>query len=284
MDDSRAYWEDRLSARFGLDGVGYAGLGRPYNEWLYRVRERVFFDTVRRLEIDPRRLRVLDVGSGTGFYVRLWRRLGAPKVVGSDIAETSVRALSKAFPGASFVRMDAGQEVLPLDPGSFDVVSAFDVLFHIVDDACFARALLNLTRLLRPGGLLLYSDNFLHGPTLRAAHQVSRSLEDIQGCLRAAGLEPLRRRPMFVLMNSPVDSRSAIHKLGWRLFERVLRRFGSLGALAGAAVFPLEVLLLNLLREGPSTELLVCRRSPIVPPPGGASPFATSPSSVRDRL
>ncbi len=265
MPDPREYWEERLRSRFGLDGVGYAGLGRAYNEWLYRVRERVFLDTVRELAIDPGRATVLDIGSGTGFYVRLWRRLRARGVLGSDITETSVRALEQSFPETRFVRMDIGADVVPLTPGSFDVVSAFDVLFHIVDDARFERALLNIAGLLRPGGLFLYSDNFLHGPAVRAAHQVSRSLVDIERALHAAGLQPVRRRPVFVLMNSPVDSTSRLYRAGWALFERVLRRNQAFGALAGAVLFPVEILLLDLVCEGPSTEILVCRRNPVDP-------------------
>ena len=44
---------------------------------------------------------------------------------------------------------------------SFDAVSAFDVLFHIVDDAAYGRAFQNIASLLKPGGWFLWSDNFL---------------------------------------------------------------------------------------------------------------------------
>ena len=38
-----------------------------------------------------------------------------------------------------------------------------DVLFHIVDDEGYARAIRNLAALLAPGGLLVLTENFLTG-------------------------------------------------------------------------------------------------------------------------
>ena len=68
--DPKAYWESRLSDEYSLAGVGYSGLGLSYNRWLYRIRKRVFRRTVRGFLVgDPGAARVLDVGSGTGFYI-----------------------------------------------------------------------------------------------------------------------------------------------------------------------------------------------------------------------
>ena len=36
--DPKNYWEQRLATSTGLEGVGYLGLGQPFNEWMYRVR------------------------------------------------------------------------------------------------------------------------------------------------------------------------------------------------------------------------------------------------------
>ena len=59
-------------------------------------------------------LDVLDVGSGTGFYIDLWRRLGVRSVTGSDIAEKAVEELSARYPSNRFVRLDIGAEEDPL--------------------------------------------------------------------------------------------------------------------------------------------------------------------------
>ena len=149
-----------------------------------------------------------------------------------------------------------------LEPESFDAISAMDVLFHITDDDAYARAVDNLARMLRPGGLLVLSENFLHGPALRSTHQASRSLETIEGLLRAAGLEPLWRRPVFFLMNGPADSdsRAAAEQLGPD--HAAARAPAGAGHVLGPLLAPVELALASVRREGPSTEMMVCRRVP----------------------
>src|SRR5688500_17290577 len=141
--DNKRYWETRLREPYSLAGVGYLRLGRRYNEWMYRIRGDVFDQVVERIAKSEERRgwRVLDVGAGTGFYVDRWMRLGA-EVTGLDLTEVAVGELSRCFPAARFVQADIGGPLVqvPLEPGSFDAVSAFDVLFHIVDDAAYARA------------------------------------------------------------------------------------------------------------------------------------------------
>jgi SAM-dependent methyltransferase len=262
VEGNRAYWESRLADSFSLEGVGYSGLGRSFNGWMYRVRRAVVARRVRRLLAGKPPRSVLDIGSGTGFYLDLWRRLGAASVTGSDITDTAVDRLRERFPGTQLVRFDAGGEKLPLPRASFDVVSAFDVLFHVVDDRRYERALANIRELLVPGGLFFFTDNFLHGPAVRAKTQVSRSLDSVRASLDAAGLEVVERRPLMVLTNAPVDSHSRLLHAWWAGLARAARASEALGWVAGAVLYPVELALVSLLREGPTTELMVCRRPP----------------------
>jgi SAM-dependent methyltransferase len=259
--DPRAYWEQRLSEEYSLHGVGYASLPLSYNRWMYRIRRRVFRRTVRRFLRDRSAMRVLDVGCGTGFYVDQWRELGIGQIAGLDLTETAVAKLREAYPGLEFVAADIGENSLPFDPGSFDVVSAFDVLFHIVDDARYAQAMKNVFALLKPGGVFVWSDNFLqHGRKAAAQHQVSRSLEVSTQLLRDAGFEIVSRRPMFWLMNGPVDSTSRVMASWWRRLMGVARRGDRAANVAGAMLFPVELALTRVMRESPTTEIMVCRK------------------------
>jgi SAM-dependent methyltransferase len=256
--DPAAFWEKRLQ-RFDLAAVGYTGLGLRYNEWLYRVRAFVFRRLLRLSGLDLGSARVLDVGSGTGFYVAEWLRAGAAQVVGSDLTGVSTERLADAFPHAEIVQFDiSGEPVFP--PSSFDAISAFDVLFHIVDDGRYRTALMNISSLLRDGGYLFMSENFLHGPERRGEHQVSRPLWQIEQFLSEASLEVVTRRPIFVLMNAPLDSKSAFLHRTWHRVQRLVSRDEWTGAAVGALLFPLEVALVSSIREGPSTEAMVCRK------------------------
>ncbi len=259
--DPKTYWENRLRRNFNALGVGDDGLGRRYNEWLYRVRRTVFLRQMRQLGLDFSRADVLDVGSGTGFYIERWRELGARTITGVDITETAVEQLSARHPDAAFLRLDIGSgDIAALGDRRFDAISAFDVLFHIVDDDRFNQAICTIFSLLKPGGLFIFSDNFLHGRTVRALDQVCRSLEAIEQQVRDAGFDILERTPMFVLMANPIDSTNPLSRLRW-LATRVMISWGDwAGNLVGAGLYPVELAAVRLLRESPTTEMMVCRR------------------------
>jgi SAM-dependent methyltransferase len=225
---------------------------------MYRVRRHVFRRLVGPLASAD--AEVLDVASGTGFYVDRWEELGVREITGADITEKVVSELSRCYPRHRFVRMDVGAADLPLADASFDLVSAFDVLYHILDEDSHARAFANLARLVRPGGRVVVSENLYRGEPKSGPWQVGRSERTILDRIEAAGLVVERRAPVFVLMNSPVRSGSALRRRAWsRLAANVSRR-PRLGGPIGRALYPLEVALVDRVRDAPSTEYLVCRR------------------------
>lgn len=260
--NAKSYWENCHREYRGLQGVGCVRLGRAYNKWLYRVRQMVFNAQVRSLKINLNDLRVLDVGSGTGFYLDLWKSLGVKDITGSDIANAAVERLRKLNPNIPVAQLDIGEplETQRFRENRFDAVSAMDILFHIVDENAFRQAFLNLSNLLKPGGYFIFSDNFLHGKTSRNEHQISRPIEEISSILEEAGFCIVKRAPMFILMNYPVDTRTAIPLQVWRLAFLPVRLLNLFGYLYGLFLFPLEAMLVKILKESPSTEIMICQK------------------------
>jgi len=259
--DPQHYWERRLANDFTLASTGYQGLGHGFNRWSYRVQRHVFSRTVTSL-LDGGNDRVLDIGSGTGFYVDLWRKLGARAITGSDISSKSVSTLAARFPHHRFVQLDVGGGDLPFDGERFDFVSAIAVLYHIVDDVSYSRAFRNMFSVLAPGGFLVFTDNFVRVRPFSAAHQACRLGTEIEHIVRDAGFEIVRRRPMFVINNRPVSSDSRLLHAWWTRLERWLRRGEAAGTLAGGLLYPFELACVDLARRGPSLELAVCRKPP----------------------
>jgi SAM-dependent methyltransferase len=259
--DAREYWESRLASKWGLHGVGHISYGKPYNEWLYRVRKQVFLRQVNRLSINLSEANVLDVGSGTGFWLDVWRSFGVKNVVGSDLTRVAVDNLRSEKPGMDIRQIDiterasiAGME------GRFDVVSAFDVLFHITDEDRLRSALENVSSLLRAGGWFLFSDSFLHTKSKHAAHEVDRTLDDFARELKTNKLEIRQRVPVFVVMNTPIDARFEFVQLLWRVFMLPVRLIPALGHVYGAVLYPLEIFLTDVMKESPATEMMICQR------------------------
>jgi SAM-dependent methyltransferase len=90
---------------------------------------------------------VLDVGCGTGRNLPLYRP--AVRVVGIDVSWDALARARRRRPDVPLVQGDA--EALPFRPGAFDTVVS-GLVFCSVPDA--ARGLLEVKRVLRPGGTL----------------------------------------------------------------------------------------------------------------------------------
>lgn len=258
--DPKDYWENRLKKKFGLHGVGYIGLSKHYNNWLYKIRKAVFFRKMKSHRLDFADCNVLDVGCGTGFYIDRWKDLGVKKIVAVDITNIAIEKLRPKYPDVDFHQIDIVANVQNILSSGFDAVSAFDVLYHIVDDKKYEKAISNIYSLLKAGGLFIWSDNFLHHKTERSVHQVSRSLDNIKKVLVDTGFQIIERRPMFYLMNEPIDSGNRLLKLFWRIVTLSVSRSEFVGLVIGALLYPLELMLTALAKESPTTEIMICKK------------------------
>jgi len=257
-----AYWNDRLARAFNEAGTGMQAYGVCFNWWVYQVCRVRFRRVVGRLGLRARDVDVLDIGSGTGFYVRQWERLGVRRITGIDFAESAVNGLARRFPTHDFLSGDIGSPENPLPNGRFKAASAFSVLFHIVDDERYEQALRNIHASLLSGGYLVLSDNFVHQPLPPAGnYHVSRTLEHSVRAIENAGFSILERVPLLVLLGDPVDSESVWLHQYWRTLSWFVMRSNVAGAIAGAALFPLELMLTSVVVDSPTTEIMVCRRS-----------------------
>jgi SAM-dependent methyltransferase len=114
------------------------------------------FDQVLRGRFDRRR-RVLDAGCGDGRNLRLLLRLGFT-CFGVDRDPTAVERvrnlagdLAPQLPAQNFQTGELDR--LPWDAGSVDAVICSAVLHFASDEPHFARIVLELWRVLAPGGL-----------------------------------------------------------------------------------------------------------------------------------
>jgi len=110
---------------------------------------------LRRLEAAPRQpQRLLDLGSGTGYFApRLKRLFPAAEYIGLDLAEGMVRFSRDHFPEAG-AWLVADAEALPLATDSIDLVFSSLAL-----QWCYRPQLLfaELARVLRPGGRCVFT-------------------------------------------------------------------------------------------------------------------------------
>jgi SAM-dependent methyltransferase len=190
------FWDQRLSEQFDLRGTGETGLSLAYNRACYTLRREVLDRALRLARFDLSGRSVLDVGCGTGFFTAYYLARGA-RVTGIDIAPTSIERLRARHKEARFELLDVGERA---PEETYDLVNAFDVLYHITDDARWERALAGLAGTLAPGGLLLVTDTFADNAHL-AEHNRMRPLERYTRVFESRGLRVEALYPTHVWLN-----------------------------------------------------------------------------------
>jgi SAM-dependent methyltransferase len=265
------YWTQRLEREFTLAGVGHAGVGLAFNRWAYRVRRRVLRRALADYQIKIQGSRILELGFGTGFYLDLWQELSAGEVIGFDITEIAINAAHERFkqPGWRFAKADIGA---PLDLGNgknaCDLATAFDVLFHLVEDQNWNGALDNIAAAVKPGGHAIIFDKY-QSIENAIGHVRRRTLDTYREALEKRGFEIVTVRPIFFLMNSPTDLSGfskfvfktfwSLTKLPYKLGKHIgLGEF--FGSIMGAMLFLPELMLSRIFSTGPSTKLLIARK------------------------
>jgi len=103
--------------------------------------------------VEPRGLRILEVGCAQGAMGASLLAAGARQVVGIDIHEPSLEVARSRLSAAHRVDLNA-REPLPYPNGHFDLITFADVLEHIVDPA---EVLRHLRRWLGTDGRILIS-------------------------------------------------------------------------------------------------------------------------------
>lgn len=258
--EPRNYWQERHS-RTDLSTVGFIGFGIPFNFWMYKIRAVVFNSIIRQQKLDFSKEKVLDVGSGSGFYLQQFKALKAADLSGSDFSDKAVRKLRTTFKGTKIINLDITGSVPKKGQKKYSLINAFDILYHIVDDKKYSRAIENISAMLKKNGLFIFTENFLQNKNQRDLFQVNRSRRTILKLLRKNHFQVLTVKPIFYLMNTPVDSESKFLKIWWFIFSNSITRLNFLGHLFGAVLYPAELLLVKLAKNYPSTKIIVCKKT-----------------------
>ncbi len=122
----------------------------------------VHADLIHRFLASKKRLRILDVCTGTcnSLYRHGWMRLDAD-YVGLDLSETMLRQgrwlMTQRQVPMDFVLGDTAR--LPFQPDVFDIVLNYGAVNGLADAK---QALREMTRVAKPGGLVLFLDEQLY--------------------------------------------------------------------------------------------------------------------------
>ncbi|WP_426736361.1 class I SAM-dependent DNA methyltransferase [Myxococcus faecalis] len=107
---------------------------------------------LRELATKTQASKLLDLGCGTGFVIRIARQF-VPEIHGVDVTAAMLAQVDRSGPAAIHLHQhDTG--TFPAEPGTFDLVTAYSFLHHLYEVVPTLRTAANA---LRPGGVF-YAD------------------------------------------------------------------------------------------------------------------------------
>jgi ubiquinone/menaquinone biosynthesis C-methylase UbiE len=244
VDREKEFWEEQLDEYERI---------RP---WIERAIGEFTRGSDMHALYEPRGKNALDYGCGDGsLSIRLLER-GAKRVTGIDISEVLIeearrRAAAGGFADRTrFVVADAHATEFADD--EFDLVVGIAILHHLD----LRRALLELRRILAPGGTAVFLEPLWHNPLLRLGRRLTPSArtadehplteQDWELC---ASIFPRFRHverefatiplmPLNLLLPQPL--RTGLARRVHALDDRLLARYPALGKHARVTILVLE--------------------------------------------
>jgi SAM-dependent methyltransferase len=208
QDDIRRHYESNWSsAATKADSAAGLAYSNPVEDAvLYPIYERL----LRDLQVRVTGGRVLDVGAGSGRWVRfLLERFQPQLLMGIDFTQAAVDLLRRWSPSTLetrvvFERGDITDPALSLgEPGPFDLINIANVLFHIPEQEKFTAALRNLAGLVAPSGRIVTTE-YLPRTSMRTEWMLVRSRYEFQAAVESAGLKIVDVRAASFFANDPM--------------------------------------------------------------------------------
>ncbi|TWH45232.1 glycosyltransferase [Sporomusa sp. KB1] len=202
--DYKDYWNHRLNSKFDIEGVGYIGLGRLYNEYLYKNRLDILDYVIKNTFKNCRNLKVLELGPGIGIFTKYFYDLKVISYKAIDIAEKSINELSGKYRKFKFINGDISQADYYNE--QYDLIFAADVLLHITNEENYKATIANISKSLKDDGTCILLDPIsVLNTKSESPHVIFRDKNYVDNILKANGLELVQIIPVAFFMNYPFD-------------------------------------------------------------------------------
>jgi SAM-dependent methyltransferase len=199
----------RISAVIGARGIDPRSYTLFNPAQLIRLHEleRAMLAMMKKHGLaDPGSMRILEVGCGTGYWLRELIKWGArpDRLTGLDlVAERLAFARRACPPGIRLVRGNAAR--MPFRSGCFDAVLQFTMFTSILDPATRIAAAKEILRVLKSGGAAIWYDLRVNNPFNRDVRGIGAG--EIRALFPGCGisLKPVTLAPPVTRMLAPVS-------------------------------------------------------------------------------
>ena len=169
LEEIQHYWNNRYS--------GYSKVNQKELEGIQRERWKKQF---KRLLPENQNLKVLDIGTGPGFFSIILEELGYSNITGVDysykmleVAKENIQKYGKEHSSIQLIQMDA--QNLEFEPESFDIIVSRNLTWNLQNPQ---QAYSEWLRVLKPYGALFIFDanwySFLQNEQLEKEFEAKR--------------------------------------------------------------------------------------------------------------
>lgn len=134
-------------------------------EWGRLVRESIIPWITRDIDLGDH---LLEVGPGPGLTTDVLREM-VPQVTSVEVDPELAEPLRNRLAGTNVTVVESDATDLPFDDGIFSAAICLTMLHHVPDAAMQDRLVAEMARVVRPGGIVIGSDN-LDSPEFRRGH------------------------------------------------------------------------------------------------------------------
>lgn len=180
--------------------------------WWHVGRLQIIKKELARQVGNQKRLKILNIGCGTGGTVRMLETFG--EVVNVDASDEAIKFMKKnGFKNSIKVK---GID-LPFETATFDMVCAFDVLEHIDEDI---KAMREWRRVVKPGGKIVLTvpayQWLWSGHDESLQHYRRYSAKQLRTIAKKVGFQPLKLTYAIVFSFPLV--------VGFRLLAKIFKK------------------------------------------------------------
>jgi SAM-dependent methyltransferase len=209
---ARLYWNTLVvgSSPEHVEQVGHPDMGSEFNRLAYDLRLHALVCALQKVACFPPPDNIFEAAFGVGYYLKFWHSQHCRRVVGVDLSAQACQNATRHFPEfdlreGDLAEINQWEDWLEL-VHSFAVVTAIDVIYHLVEEDAACRALCNVAQLVAPKGILVLTDKFAqlpHPVQEVSGHVTRRCLDWYTALLKMQGLVLECTVPVFWCMDPP---------------------------------------------------------------------------------
>lgn len=122
----------------------------------------IILSILHNWKVEIKNTKILDIGSGSGHWIKFYNKYFPSEILGIDISKTSFDYLNNKFKNQKNINFSHGKavDILTTIKNRFFIVNAIGVMFHIVDEDELQTTIYKIYNSLTQNGFFIISGHF----------------------------------------------------------------------------------------------------------------------------